>query len=111
VKTCRANIERMGLSDTVTCGEGDALQTLPTLEGEFDFVFMDAVKKDYMKYLKIIEPKLKANALIVADNVIVSAEAMKDFLEYIQSNPKYDTTIVRASEEKGDGMSITAKIK
>lgn len=111
VKVCRENIEKMGLENTVTCIEGDALKTLPKLEGEFDFVFIDAVKGDYMKYLKIIEPHLKPGAVVVGDNVIRSARAMKDFLDYIQTSPDYDTVIIRASMEKNDGMSISYKIR
>ncbi len=49
--------------------------------------------------------------MIVADNVIQSAKAMQDFLDYIQNNTKYDTVIIRASMEKNDGMSISYKIK
>ena len=111
VKECRENLKKVGLEKTVTCIEGDALKTLPTLEGEFDFVFIDAVKRDYLKYLKIIEPKLKPGAVIVGDNVIRSAGAMRDFLDYIQESPKYDTVIIRASMEKNDGMSVSYKIK
>ena len=111
VKECRENLKKVGLEKTVTCIEGDALKTLPTLEGEFDFVFIDAVKRDYLKYLKIIEPKLKPGAVIVGDNVIRSARAMRDFLDYIQESPKYDTVIIRASMEKNDGMSVSYKIK
>ena len=111
VKQCRDNLTKTGLEKTVTCIEGDALKTLPKLEGEFDFVFIDAVKRDYLKYFKIIEPKLKPGSLIVADNVIRSATAMKDFLDYIQTNPNYDTVIIRASMEKRDGLSVSYKIK
>jgi len=111
VKECRENLKKVGLENTVTCIEGDALKTLPTLEGEFDFVFIDAVKRDYLKYLKLIEPKLKPGAVIVGDNVIQSARAMKDFLDYIQESPNYDTVIIRASMEKNDGMSVSYKIK
>jgi predicted O-methyltransferase YrrM len=111
VKACRENLKKVGLEKTVTCIEGDALKTLPTLEGKFDFVFIDAVKRDYLKYFKIIEPKLKPGAVIVADNVIRSARAMRDFLDYIQESPKYDTVIIRASMEKKDGMSVSYKIK
>lgn len=111
VKECRENLKKVGLENTVTCIEGDALKTLPTLEGKFDFVFIDAVKRDYLKYLKIIEPKLKPGAVIVGDNVIRSARAMEDFLDYIQESPKYDTVIIRASMEKKDGMSVSYKIK
>jgi predicted O-methyltransferase YrrM len=111
VNRCRANLKKAGLEDTVTCIEGDALETLATLEGEFDFVFIDAVKRDYLKYLKLIEPKLKPGAVIVGDNVIRSGSAMKDFLDYIHQSPQYDTAIIRASMEKKDGMSISYKIR
>jgi len=111
VKECRDNLRKVGLENTVTCIEGDAIKTLPTLEGEFDFVFIDAVKRDYYKYLKLVEPKLKPGAVIVADNVIRSARAMKQFLDYVQQSPKYDTVIIRASMEKKDGMSISYNIR
>ena len=108
---CRDNLQKVGLENTVTCIEGDALKTLPKLEGEFDFVFIDALKQDYLKYLKLIESKLKPGAVVVGDNVIRSARAMKDFLDYIQNSPDYDTVIIRASMEKKDGMSISYKIR
>lgn len=111
VKKCRQNLETVGLEETVTCIEGDALVTLPALEGEFDFVFIDAVKEDYLKYFKAIEPKLKPGAVIVGDNVIRSAKAMHDFLDYMQTSPGYDTVIIRASMEKRDGMSVSYKIR
>jgi len=49
--------------------------------------------------------------LVDADNVIRSAKAMKDFLDYVQESPSYDTVIIRASMEKGDGLSVSYKIK
>jgi predicted O-methyltransferase YrrM len=110
-RQCRENLKKVGLENTVTCIEGDALKTLPTLKGEFDFVFIDALKRDYLKYLKLIEPKLVPGAVVVGDNVIRSARAMQDFLEYIQNSPDYDTVIIRASMEKDDGMSISYKIR
>ncbi len=111
VKQCRDNLRKVGLEKTVTCIEGDALKTLPTLKGKYDFVFIDAVKRDYFKYFKLIEPKLKPGAVIVGDNVIRSERAMKDFLDYMQESPDYDTVIIRASMEKNDGMSISYKIR
>jgi predicted O-methyltransferase YrrM len=111
VKTCRANVEAVGLEKTVTCIEGDALKTLPTLEGEFDFVFIDALKRDYLKYLKLIEPKLKPGAVVVADNVIKSEKDMLDFLEYVKDGSRYDTATIRASMDKDDGMTVSYKIK
>ena len=107
----RQNVAKVGLEKTVTVMQGDALKLLPDLKGEFDFIFIDANKPDYMKYLKAIEPKLKRGAVVVGDNVIVSAKAMADFLAYLQTSPDYDTVIIRASMEKKDGMSISYKIK
>jgi predicted O-methyltransferase YrrM len=45
VKVSKENIKKIGLEKTVTVIEGDALKILPTLEGEFDFVFIDALKR------------------------------------------------------------------
>ena len=88
-----------------------ALQVLPQLEGEFDFVFIDALKRDYLKYLQALEPKLKPGAVVVADNVIQSAREMRDFLEYLQTSPQYETTIVRTSMDKNDGMAISYRLR
>lgn len=107
----RENIAKMGLEKSVTCIEGDALKTLHDIEGPIDFIFIDAVKQDYLRYLKIVEPKLAPGAVVVGDNVIQSARAMKDFLDYVQTSPDYDTVIVRASMDKNDGMSISYKIR
>jgi caffeoyl-CoA O-methyltransferase len=111
VQEAQENLRKVGLENVVTCVEGDALQTLQKVEGPIDFVFIDALKRDYFKYFKILEPKLKAGAVVVADNVIVSARDMKDYLDFVQNSPDYDTVIIRASMEKHDGMSISYKIK
>jgi len=111
VRQTRENVAKMGLEQTVTCIEGDALQTLREIEGPIDFVFIDAVKSDYLKYLRILEPKLAKGAVVVGDNVIQSARAMKDFLDYLQTSPDYDTVIIRAAMDKNDGMSISYKIR
>ena len=108
---CRENLKAVGLEKTVTCITGDALKTLPELQGEFDFVFLDAVKRDYLKYFKAIEPKLVPGAVIVADNVIRSAKAMQDWLDYMEQSPDYEIVIIRASMEKKDGMAVCYKIR
>lgn len=108
---CRENLKKVGLEKTVTVVTGDALKTLPDLEGEFDFVFLDARKEDYLKYLKALEPKLKAGAVIAADNAVRSAGAMKDFLDYLSKSPDYEMVIIRASMEKNDGMAVCYKIR
>jgi predicted O-methyltransferase YrrM len=105
----KANLTKLGLDKTVTVIEGDALKTLSTLEGEFDFVFLDAAKNQCGQYLKLLEPKLKPGAIVAADNVIKSAADMKDFLDYVENSPNYDTVTIRASMEKQDGMTVSYK--
>jgi caffeoyl-CoA O-methyltransferase len=107
----RSHLAKVGLDKVVTVVEGDALKVLPTLQGPYDFVFIDALKPDYLKYLKALEPKLTPGAVIVADNVIDYAGQMPDYLEYVQSSPLYDTQIIRASMQKNDGMSVSYKIR
>jgi caffeoyl-CoA O-methyltransferase len=109
--SARGHLAKVGLDKVVTVVEGDALKAIPMLPGGIDFVFIDAAKPEYLKYLKALEPKLKPGAVVVADNVIDYARQMQDFLEYIQSSPLYDTQIVRASMQKNDGMSISYKIR
>lgn len=106
VRKARENIARMALEKTVTVVEGDARKVLPELKGEFDFVFLDALKRDYFEYFQALAPKLKPRALVVADNVIQSAAEMQDFLEFMRTSPEWEMVIVRASDEKRDGMAI-----
>lgn len=108
-ETARQNIAKVGLEKTVNVVAGDALAVLPKLEGQYDFIYIDANKPDYLKYMKAIEPKLRKGAVVVADNVIVSARAMADFLEYMRTSPDYEAVTVRASDEKRDGMLIACK--
>ncbi|TWU30728.1 O-methyltransferase [Novipirellula artificiosorum] len=111
VQTARENLEKVGLSNVVTVVEGDALEVLPRLEGQFDFVYIDAVKSDYLKYFQALEPKLVPGTVIVADNVIKSGKHMADFLEVINGSPNYISNTIRSDETKQDGMLVIYKLK
>ena len=82
----------------------DALRELPYLQGPFDFVFIDAWKPDYEKYLKLVLPKMKPGGVITAHNVTSEGGSMKGFLEEIHNNPKLETTIDRTNRA---GVSIS----
>ena len=109
VGEAKQHLKKVGLENSVTVIEGDALEELPKMEGQFDYIFLDAVKMDYLKYLKIVEPKLLPGAVIIADNVIRFHDEVKEFMDYIKTNPDYDYVTIQASEEKRDGLAIVYK--
>ncbi|MFL6279326.1 MAG: O-methyltransferase [Vicinamibacterales bacterium] len=99
------NIKRTGLSDIVQVIAGDAFQQIPKVQGTFDFVFLDAWKKDYKRFLDLVFPRLDKGGLFLAHNVVNKKSEMGDFLDAIQT-PSMWTAIVSPS---GEGMSVTIK--
>src|SRR6478609_4408003 len=69
-KELAANIKRAGLSDIVQVMSGDAFEQIPKVAGTFDFVFLDAWKKDYKRFLDLVFPRLDKGALFLAHNVV-----------------------------------------
>ena len=75
VLKARHNIEAAGLADLVEIREGDALETLArNLPENIDLVLLDGAKVLYPNILALLEPRLSAGALIVADNADWSPE-------------------------------------
>ncbi|HEX2414242.1 MAG TPA: O-methyltransferase [Thermoleophilaceae bacterium] len=70
----RASFERAGVADRVELVEGDALDTIPTLEGPFGLLFVDAAKGEYERYLELAEPLLTERCTLVVDNLLMSGE-------------------------------------
>ena len=70
----RSYLERAGVADRVEIVEGDALETLPDLEGPFDLLFVDASKGEYARYIELAQSKLSERALMVVDNLLMSGE-------------------------------------
>jgi caffeoyl-CoA O-methyltransferase len=101
-----ANIKRAGLSDVVRVMSGDAFEQIPRLEGTFDFVFLDAWKRDYKRFFDLVYPRLDKGGLFVAHNVVNKRDEMGDFLDTVQRHPSLWTTIVSPSSE---GMSVSLK--
>jgi caffeoyl-CoA O-methyltransferase len=100
------NIKRAGLSDVVQVVAGDAFVEIPKLQGTFDFVFLDAWKRDYKKFLDVMMPRLDKGGLFTAHNVVNKRSEMGDFLDAIQRNPSLWTAIVAPS---GEGISLSYK--
>ncbi len=57
-KTAASNIRRAGLADVVTVVAGDAFKEIPKLAGDVDFVFLDAWKRDYKRFLDVMLPRM-----------------------------------------------------
>ena len=87
---------------------GDAFKEIPKLAGDFDFVFLDAWKRDYKRFFDLVFPRLRPRGLFLAHNVVNKKSEMGDFLAAIQDNPAVMTTIVSPS---GEGMSVTLKLE
>jgi predicted O-methyltransferase YrrM len=102
------NIRRAGLADIVTVVPGDAFKEIPKVPGAFDFVFLDAWKRDYKRFFDMVFPRLRPRGLFLAHNVVNKQSEMPEFLNVIQNNPAVMTTIVRPS---GEGMSVSVKLK
>ncbi len=112
-------VEKAGVSHRWHGHLGDAAKVIPTLEGPYDFVFLDGPKGQYLRELKMLEPLLTAHAVIAADNVLfrglVMAEGqvphryrtlvmrLRDYIRYV--NSAYDTII----DEEGDGLAVSVK--
>lgn len=100
------NVRRAGLADIVQVVQGDAFKEIPRLPGTFDFVFLDAWKKDYKRFLDMVLPRLDTGGLFLAHNVVNKGKDMPEFLEAIEQHPNLLTSIVTPS---GEGISISFK--
>lgn len=102
----RTNFARVGLEGVIELREGDALKIVPELEGPFDFVFIDAWKQDYIRYFRMLFPKVRAGGAILAHNVLSHGDEMQDFLEAVENHPDLETWIERRSRA---GISVSIK--
>jgi predicted O-methyltransferase YrrM len=107
-KAAAENIRKAGLADIVTVIPGDAFTEVPKLHGVFDFLFLDAWKRDYKRFFDLLLPRLRPRGLFLAHNVVNKQTEMRDFLDAIKNDPRLLTTIVTPS---GEGMSVSVKIK
>jgi len=109
-QVARANIARAGLDGKIKVIVGDARTVLPTLEGRFDMVFLDAVKGDYLAYLKSIERTLRSGSVIVADNVKSHSAEVTPYLEYVRNSGLYSSTYREAPPSFGTGPGDAVEI-
>lgn len=118
-KMAKAYLEQAGLLDRIEILVGNAGEILKPLDGQFDMVFIDAAKGQYLDYLLKVMDKLLPNAVILADNVLfrgwINAQTsplkrfrtivkrLKAYLDFVVMDPRFLTTVY----DCGDGIAIS----
>jgi caffeoyl-CoA O-methyltransferase len=99
-EVARRYIAEAGLTDRIAVHLGPALETLGRLEGQFDFVFIDADKENYVNYYEAVVPRLSERGLIAADNTLWSGRVVDEsdqseatasiraFNEHVRADPR-----------------------
>ncbi|WOG25966.1 O-methyltransferase [Endozoicomonas sp. 8E] len=95
---------------------GKALETIPTIEGELDFVFIDADKKKYFEYLELVLPMLKQGGLCVIDDALWKGgvlnpqderdEVIAELNRYLSSREDLDNVLLPVRH----GLHVVRKI-
>ena len=99
-----ANCEEAGLGRKVRVVVGEALRAIPLISGRFDFVLLDAVKEDYLDYLRQLEPKLVLGAVVVADNTGVFRRDVAPYLDYVRAGAQWTS---RQHDFGDDAMEVS----
>ncbi|MBN1118510.1 MAG: O-methyltransferase [Bacteroidales bacterium] len=110
--------KKAGIENSVKRVLGDALEIIPTLNEVFDLVFIDADKKNYLKFYKLIIDKVRSGGVILADNVLWNGKvtenqsswddetrAIHEFNEFVKNDKRVIVTIIPLR----DGVSLISK--
>lgn len=108
--------ERSDYRNNIRQHLGMALDIIPTLDKEFDLVFIDADKANYANYFDVVLPKMNPGGVILSDNVLWSGKvlaeakpndkstvALKAYNEKINNDPRVETVLLPIR----DGLTIT----
>lgn len=110
-------VQKAGLEQKVRLHLGDAAVVIPTLEGEFDLVFMDAGKLDYAEHYELALAKTRIGGFLLADNVLwdgkvasgdtkdETAIALRAFNDFVQQDPRVENIMLPIR----DGITIMQK--
>ena len=103
----RANIAEAGLEEAAELVEGDAFETLPTIDDVFDIVFIDAEKDQYEPLFDLARPKVEPGALFVADNVLSHNETLGAYSRARQADPTLESVTVPLDR----GLELSAVLR
>ena len=90
------NFKKCGVADIIRPIQGSACTILEYLKEDemFDFVFIDANKREYVKYFELIKPHLTPRAVITADNITSHAEKVQTFIDAIDEDEEFQYEIL-----------------
>ncbi len=116
-EVARRYIARSPYADRITVHVGPALDTIPQLEGEFDFVFIDADKENYLNYYEALLPRLSPHGLMAIDNTlwsgrVLDAEDESDetkAIREINDRVAGDDRVVAVQLSVRDGVTLVRK--
>ena len=118
VEEAKKNIKLAEVEDKINIYEGDAVEILPTLNQQYDVVFIDAAKGKYPFFLKESLRMINQKGIIFADNILYKGYVMSDYnkhkqrtavrnlREYIKEVTE-DETCTTEILEVGDGLAIS----
>ncbi|MGB8403020.1 MAG: class I SAM-dependent methyltransferase [Mycobacterium sp.] len=107
IEAATRNFSETGLDDLITVLAGDALQTLPAIDGPIGFVLLDGWKDLYVPVLKILEPKLATGALVLADNT--SMADTQPYLDHVR-DPANGYVSVSFPARDADSMELSCRV-
>jgi predicted O-methyltransferase YrrM len=102
----RGKLQSVGLAASVDFRVGDALDILASLQETFDFVLVDLWKDLYVPCLELFTPKLRKDALVVADNMLFPEMSRPDAALYrraIRSSGRFDSVLLPV----GSGIELS----
>ena len=110
IPVARENFRRAGKEEQITLIEGDAADVLKTLEGSYDFIFMDAAKGQYIHFLPEILRLLPPGGCLVSDNVMQDGDVIESRFAVERRNrlkhhPELETSVIPL----GDGVAVSVK--
>lgn len=93
-KQAQENFNALGLERKITLFLGDLCDTLNDIEGEQDFIFLDADRGLYLDIAPLLFSKLEAGGLLVCDNAVSHADELDDFTKWVAQQPNLSTALV-----------------
>ena len=106
----KENFAKYDTRKQITLVEGDAVDTLSTLEGEFDFVFMDSAKSKYIVFLPEVLKHLKVGGVIVLDDVFQGGDIVKPIEEVRRGQRTIYRGLQRLFDATLDNPNLTATL-